>query len=209
MPLVFAGPIDELVERSWVRYDGVPLLDRADDVLGRTYRDLDGGDEVEVVERGDIWAFVRTPNGVAGWLPTMTLSSAAASASAAAGPAARTFDLDAVGAVPDGASVSSASGQLPELESILAAVVAQRLARKEPEPGSNGQAPAPAPDPAIVPKRTRSRKPTSERPTTPRRASTPVGRGDPEPAAALEPALAPKRRRSRSSTGEGGPAARR
>ncbi|HLO36621.1 MAG TPA: hypothetical protein VK194_11080, partial [Candidatus Deferrimicrobium sp.] len=56
LPVVFGTPADELAERRRVRYDGVPLLDRPDDVLGRTIGEVDGGDEVELLERGEIWA---------------------------------------------------------------------------------------------------------------------------------------------------------
>ena len=56
-------PGDELSELHHVRYDGVPLLDRPDDVLqGRTMQELDGGDQVDVLERAEIWARVRTPH---------------------------------------------------------------------------------------------------------------------------------------------------
>jgi len=196
MPLVFAGPVDELVERAWIRYDGVPLLDRPDDVLGRAQRDLDGGDEVEVVERGEIWAAVRTPNGVAGWLPAMTLS-AAGDAAAIAGHLPMTV-------VPDPASPPA--DDLPELESILAAVVAQRLERREPEPGATDQVVVdPDVDP-VIPKRTRSRKPEVDR----RSASRPVPAvRDVVPAVEPEPVPAPKRRRPRTATGGDGAAARR
>jgi hypothetical protein len=193
MPLVFAGPVDELIERAWIRYDGVPLLDRPDDVLGRAQRDLDGGDEVEVVERGEIWAAVRTPNGVAGWLPAMTLS-AAGDATAVAGDLPMTV-------VPDPASPPA--DDLPELESILAAVLAQRLERREPDPDATDQVVVELVVDPVTPKRSRSRKPNVDRPSASR--STPAGR-DVVPAVELEPVAASKRRRPRTATGGDGAA---
>ena len=71
--MVFVTPGDELAGLHHVRYDGVPLLDRPDDVLGRLMQELDGGDEVEVLGGAEIWTHVRTPNNLVGWVPSMTL----------------------------------------------------------------------------------------------------------------------------------------
>ena len=69
---IFAQPTEELGERMVVRY-GVPLLNRPDEPFGRIMGDLANGDQVEVLEQGDIWSNVITPSGVAGWVPTATL----------------------------------------------------------------------------------------------------------------------------------------
>jgi hypothetical protein len=56
-----------------VRYDGVALLDQADEAFGRSLGGLQAGDEVEVLERAGAWAQVRTAQGRSGWVPSMTL----------------------------------------------------------------------------------------------------------------------------------------
>jgi hypothetical protein len=136
-PIVFNGPIDDLIERVLVRYDGVPLLDRPDDVLGQTQGELDGGDEAEILERGDIWTRVRTPEGGAGWIPSMTISALVA---------ATTDDAPDAEIAPEPEPPPTADAP-PALESILEAIAARRLAA-----GANDDS-APAP-----PKRPRSRK---------------------------------------------------
>jgi hypothetical protein len=69
---LFAEPTEVLGERMVVRY-GVQLLNRPDEPLGRIMGDLANGDQVEVLEQGDIWSNVITPSGTAGWVPTATL----------------------------------------------------------------------------------------------------------------------------------------
>jgi hypothetical protein len=69
---VFAQPTEELGERMLVRY-GVPLLNRPDEPFGRIMGDLANGDQVEVLDQGEIWSNVITPSGAAGWVPTATL----------------------------------------------------------------------------------------------------------------------------------------
>jgi hypothetical protein len=124
VPMVFVTPGDALAERQRVRYDGVPLLDRPDDVLGRTLRELDGGDEVEVLERAEIWAHVRTPNNLIGWIPSMTLAAVPAEAAVDEPEVALATEVD-----------PSADADEPiALEVLLEAVAAQRLARREPQP---------------------------------------------------------------------------
>jgi hypothetical protein len=147
-PIVFNGPIDDLTERVLVRYDGVPLLDRPDDVLGQTQGELDGGDEAEILERGDIWTRVRTPEGGAGWIPSMTISALVTET---------TDDAPEAEAAPEPEPPTPADAP-PALESILEAIAARRLAA-----GANDH-PAPAP-----PKRPRSRKPKSDGPSPRRR----------------------------------------
>lgn len=140
--VVFSDAIAEPTRRQLVRYDGVPLLDRPDDALGRAQRELDGGDEVEILERQDIWAHVRTPEGAQGWVPNMTLSAAATAPNQGHLEAPDTTESDQT-APPD---------EPPTLEALLEAIAAQRLTRQQPE--SEMALPAP-------PKR-RSRKPKSD-----------------------------------------------
>jgi hypothetical protein len=80
---------DAEVDRWVLRYDGVVLLDRPDDVHGRPMEGLQADDEVALLERDELWANVATPGGRAGWIPAMALGPAAAPGSGpAAGPAA-------------------------------------------------------------------------------------------------------------------------
>ena len=143
VPIVFVTPGDELGGLHHVRYDGVPLLDRPDDVLGRPIQELDGGDEVNVLERAEIWARVRTPDNLFGWVPGMTLS--AGSAAPAEEPvdprAAIDLELPAVVAEPIA------------LEALFEAIATQRLALREPSL-----------DAAAAPPRRRTRKPKAEAP---------------------------------------------
>jgi hypothetical protein len=69
---VFAEPTDLLGERMIVLY-GVPLLNRPEEEFGRVLEELASGDQVEILEHGDIWANVITPSGAAGWVPSATL----------------------------------------------------------------------------------------------------------------------------------------
>jgi len=188
-PVVFTGPIDELAQRMRVRYDGVPLLDRPDDVLGRTLGELDGGDEVELLERGEIWARVKTPKAAAGWLPSMTLAPVATDA--------EENDLDA--REPIQPEPPMPADDSPTLEALLETIAAQRLARQEVAIGPDREAPVTVNDAPLAPKRPRSRTPRSDRPAVQRLAHQEPARGlDPEPAAQLDLApAAPKRPRSR------------
>ena len=198
-PIVFTGPTDELTERMRVRYDGVPLLDRPDDVLGRTLGELDGGDEVELLERGEIWARVKTPKAAAGWLPSMTLAPVAA--------IAEEDDLDAPEPIlPEPPMPADDS---PTLEALLATIAAQRLARQEVAVGPDREAPVTVDVAQPAPKRTRSRTPRGDRPAVKRLAPhEPARLADPEPAAQLDAVpAAPKRPRSRQP-GTDRPAAR-
>jgi hypothetical protein len=69
---VFAESTEVLGERMVVRY-GVPLLSRPDEAFGRAREHLTSGDQVEILDRGEIWANVITPSGAAGWVPSATL----------------------------------------------------------------------------------------------------------------------------------------
>jgi hypothetical protein len=178
--VVFTDAVDEPTRRRLVRYDGVPLLDRPDDALGHARGELDGGDEVEILERQDIWARVRTPAGAEGWVPNMTLSAAVAAT-----------DEDHFMA-PD-VSVSdqaTPTDEPPSLEALLEAIAAQRLTRQQPE--SEVSAPAP-------PKR-RSRKPKTDR-----LAATAASDGPADEEAATS---ATKRSRSRKPRSDRPPASR-
>jgi hypothetical protein len=68
----FAEPTEVLGARTVVRY-GVPLLNRPDEAFGRALGNLASGDQVEILDHGDIWANVITPSGAAGWVPSATL----------------------------------------------------------------------------------------------------------------------------------------
>ena len=198
-PVLFSDPIDELAERMRVRYDGVPLLDRPDDVLGRTLGELDGGDEVELLERGEIWARVKTPKAAAGWLPSMTLAPVATVASE--------DDVDSREPIQPEPPVPADDS--PTLEALLEIIAAQRLARQEVAIGPDREAPATVSDAPIASKRPRSRTPRTDRPAAQRLAHHEPARSlEPDPAAQLDLApAAPKRARSRQP-GTGRPATR-
>jgi hypothetical protein len=119
--LAFSTPADPGVERSVVRYDLVPLLDRPDEVTGIPISELRAGDEVEVIGRRSVWVEVRTPNGRAGWLHRTTLEIATEDPLPSP-PAERAVDL--------GTEDGSATGepQPQALDQILAAIVAERRA---------------------------------------------------------------------------------
>jgi hypothetical protein len=116
-PRVFAEPTDVLGERMAVRY-GVPLLNRPDEAFGRALENLASDDQVEILDRGDIWANVITPSGAAGWVPTATLS-----------PTAGKGDPD--DEEPALALASGASPQAVEPPSLEMLFEASRRAREE------------------------------------------------------------------------------
>jgi hypothetical protein len=187
-PVVFTGAVDELAERMRVRYDGVPLLDRPDDVLGRTLGELDGGDEVELLERGEIWARVKTPKAAAGWLPSMTLAPVAT--------VAEEDDLDV--REPIKPELPLPADDSPTLEALLETIAAQRLARQEVAIGPDREAPITVDDAPLAPKRPRSRTPRNDRPAVQLLAHQEPARDvEPEPATQLVAPAAPKRPRSR------------
>jgi hypothetical protein len=161
--------------------------------------ELDGGDEVEVLERGEIWARVKTPKSAAGWLPSMTLAPVATAAEEA--------DLDA--REPIKPEPPMPADDSPTLEALLEIIAAQRLARQEVAIGPDREAPVTVNDAPLAPKRPRSRTPRTDRPAAQRLARhEPASALEPEPAAQLELApAAPKRPRSRQP-GAGRPAAR-
>jgi hypothetical protein len=123
--LAFATPGDAVTERLVVRYDLVQLLDRPDEALGVPHAELNSGDEIEVLERDDIWTRVQTPTGRSGWIPAMTLASADALGES---------DGETPPAELDGAS---GEGDQPALETLLA-IAAERRARID------AQSPAPS-----------------------------------------------------------------
>jgi hypothetical protein len=168
--MVFVTPGEDLAGLHYVRYDGVPLLDRPDEVLGRTLRELDGGDEVEVLERAEIWAQVRTPNNLTGWVPSMTLADvSAAAAEDGPGPSV-VVDLDP----------PAVEEEPIALEALLEAVAAQRMALREPQP---------AVETAPTSPRRRARTPKADAPPAPLEAA-PQG----------EASTSPTRRRRRGAT---------
>lgn len=141
-PMVFVTPGDELGGLHYVRYDGVPLLDRPDDVLGWTMLELNGGDEVNVLERAEIWARVRTPNNLVGWIPGMTLAAGSGHPADGLADAPAAGDLDLPAMVEE---------EPIALEALLEAVAARRLALREPPPQAVPASP-----------RRRTRKPKAE-----------------------------------------------
>ncbi len=152
VPMAFVTPGDELTERQRVRYDGVPLLDRPDDVLGWLVRELDGGDEVEVLERAEIWAYVRTPTNLVGWVPSMTLAAVSAAA----------VDNGAHHTVATERDLPAAADEPIALEALLEIVAARRLARREPEPPVEAAPTSPRPR-TRKPKAAASPSPTRRR----------------------------------------------
>jgi hypothetical protein len=135
---VFAEPTEVIGERLVVRY-GVPLLNQPDEAFGRVLENLGSGDQVEILDHGEIWANVITPTGAAGWVPSATL-----------GPTAgrRAGDgEDAAHAPEPGESPQVA--EPPTLEALLEAARRARMdAGHQPVTDANesaGQAP-PAPD---------------------------------------------------------------
>jgi hypothetical protein len=74
--LRFREPLGESATRLVVRYDHVDILDQPNEAYAHRLTDVGTGDEVEIMELADAWALVRTPDGVTGWLPTMTVGAA-------------------------------------------------------------------------------------------------------------------------------------
>ena len=72
MPMTFANVSAELDLRV-VRYAVVPVLDRADEVLGLQISDLGSGDEVQVMNTSGAYIEVLCPNGDQGWVHRTTL----------------------------------------------------------------------------------------------------------------------------------------
>jgi hypothetical protein len=119
--LAFGTPAVAGVERSVVRYDLVPLLDRPDEVTGIPISELRAGDEIEVIGRRSVWLEVRTPNARTGWLHRTTLDIAKEDPLPSP-PTDRAVDLG----TEDGPATGEPQAQ--GLDQILAAIVAQRRA---------------------------------------------------------------------------------
>jgi hypothetical protein len=98
------------IQRSVVRYDFVHLTDAPDELRGAPVGELRAGDEVEIVERRGVWVYVRTPLDGEGWIHRTTLGPRSDEAS---GPA-------------EGRSGESATSPGPNLDSMLADIVANR-----------------------------------------------------------------------------------
>ncbi len=73
VPLAFGDRAADGAERARIRYQLVRLTDEPDEIRSTQIAQLVAGDEVEVLERRAAWARVRTPMGVEGWVPKMTL----------------------------------------------------------------------------------------------------------------------------------------
>jgi hypothetical protein len=108
---------DTDVDRWVLRYDGVVLLDRPDDVHGRPMEGLQADDEVALLERDELWANVATPGGRAGWIPAMALGPATAPAAPAAGV------TDAPGE-PASAELASAEEPSPSEDAVIDSLLA-------------------------------------------------------------------------------------
>jgi uncharacterized protein YgiM (DUF1202 family) len=91
--------------------------------MGLPVGELRAGDEVDVIGRRGVWTEVRTPRGRVGWLHRTTLEVPAAEAvaapSIATGPASEPELASAIGSVDD---------EPPNLDRMLAAIVAERRA---------------------------------------------------------------------------------
>jgi hypothetical protein len=84
----FDEPLAGAAERLIVRYDHVDVYDQPNEAYAHTLAEVGTGDEVEIVELADAWALVRTPHGVTGWLPTMTVGAPPAAPAPPEPPAA-------------------------------------------------------------------------------------------------------------------------
>jgi hypothetical protein len=162
--MVFVTPGEDLAGLHHVRYDGVPLLDRPDDVLGRLMQELDGGDEVNVLARAEIWTQVRTPDNLVGWVPSMTLVAVSASPAEEVPEPPVAIDLD----------LSATAEEPIALEALFEAIAAQRMALRTPQP---------AVDTTPPPSRRRPRTPKAPKadaPPTPTRQRRQRGKASPE-----------------------------
>ena len=125
------------VERSVVRYDLVPILDSPDEVTGLPVGDLQAGDEVETVGRRGVWTEVRTPRGAIGWVHRTTLQAIVAS---------EIDDLPLEGVSPGPApAADDDAGAPPDLDMMLARIVAARQAAAAAEVAEVAGHPAPVP----------------------------------------------------------------
>jgi hypothetical protein len=135
---VFAEPTEMIGERLIVRYS-VPLLNRPDEAFGRVLQNLGSGDQIEILDRGEIWANVITPTGAAGWVPSATL-----------GPTTGRRGGGEDAAPGLGSAVSPAAVEPPTLEALLEAARRARIdAGREPVTDADesaGHAPPPAND---------------------------------------------------------------
>jgi hypothetical protein len=155
-PLVFSNPPDQGAERQVLRYDLVTLSEEPDEALGRPLGVLRAGDQVEVLEREPIWARIRTPSGQTGWVLAMTLAPEAELLVAE--------ETEPVPATTAETGTPDAQEDAPSLESLLAAIIAERQARERSAASAAAEEP-PAPAP-------RSRPARAARTRTTRRAST-------------------------------------
>jgi hypothetical protein len=143
---VFAEPTDLLGARMVVRY-GVPLLNRPEEEFGRVLEELTSGDQVEILDHGDIWANVITPSGAAGWVPSATL-----------GPTAGGRDDEGeIPALAVDPALSPPDAEPPSLEALLEGARRAREDAREPEKPAAEAGPA---------KSDRLRPPARRRPKT-------------------------------------------
>jgi hypothetical protein len=147
-PSIFTDQTTVAGDRMRLRFDAVPLLDRPDDVLARIQTDLDAGDEVLVLERGEVWANVTTPAGVVGWVPSMVLVEISE----------MTEEDDPIGVADDAATVQPAADP-PTLEMLLEAAAARRRAQEDRLQALHSAQDRP-PGPASARPRAKGRKPS-------------------------------------------------
>jgi hypothetical protein len=162
-PSVFTDWSPDAGERMRLRYDAVPLLDRPDDVLARTQIELDAGDEVLVLERGEVWANVTTPAGVVGWVPSMVLVEVS-----------ETAEEDAPMDIVNDAAPVQPEADPPSLEMLLEAAAARRRAQEE-----RLQAIHPAQDQPPEPATARPRAKRTKSPDAPSRSRPRASNGTP------------------------------
>ena len=107
------------------------LLSEPDEVHGRPVEELDLGDEIEVLSLGSAWVQARTPTSHQGWLPRMTVEPLVP------WDARRGAMLQAQAPVPTPDEEPEAEPS--QLDSLLAAILADRArateaTRTDPEP---------------------------------------------------------------------------
>jgi hypothetical protein len=133
-PLAFGGTSADLSDRRVVRSAAVGLLDQPDPAAQHV-TELEGGDEVEILETVGLWANVLTPTGLAGWLPTVVL---AEPVEGTAGPSLEIGDDAGFGAALKVRYAEASVAATPIDEPLdLAAYLAARR-HTDPRPGGSG-----------------------------------------------------------------------
>jgi hypothetical protein len=158
--LQFTAPPEPEVGRWVVRYALVSLLTEPDEVFGRRVADLDAGDEVEDIGHRGAWLQVRTPRGDVGWLEMMTVEPYVDGHRPETAPMA---------AEPVREAPGEPAPEESQLDSLLAAIVAERARVAEAEAAAAAAAAAASlstvapvtPDDATDRSRPKRRKPST------------------------------------------------